>query len=454
MSYTKLIADVPSFTARSDFTTAQLEKFITLAEDKINRMVRVGEMRHTVTQEAYCDPETTDMVFKLISEMKRPLAIRAKDSSGATLRSYDQTPQSAFDQRRQDSSKIPIWTPDPISVIPATLYDGSTCGGKTSVDISSTDTFSFHVCFRFDELATSNDIMVIADGTWNKFRVRVTAAGAVNLITRQADDSAQVSHTFSDLTVTEDTWHRLLISYSNVTSTVHAYLDDTASADTPTFNNSGEVDLSGNFLRIGCGFNNSSVEENFCRADITQLGFSTVFLNFSDADVRARVFAAGATGAPIQYGTGRGREVFGQNAEIWMPDGAADKNYGTEKTIKIIKGYLKDSDSEDLGVVSDLFGIKINPAIGDGTEYIELKYLAEFPRLTSTNDTHWLADNHYDLYLYGCLAEAYDFLMDEQREIAYRGKMSGVIDSINTTAQRKLRGTGPFIRRNSRRVTP
>lgn len=460
MTYTNLIADVPSFTARSDFTTAQLERFISLAEDKVSRMLRIAEMRHEVSQLGYANPKSTSVVFKTDREVLEPITIRAKNAAGDTLRVYEAVPNAVFRETRRSKSERSIWTPDPIASIPVTDYDGSTYGGKTGIETTNKSALVFCCAFRLNALPTKSYLISLPQLSNNDFfSVQVTSAGALKIETYSSGD--QLSHTFTDFTIVANTQYALILVIDAPNSAVIAYLNDTKSADSPTFGNTDDIALNGASLAIAAA--NPATGGSVLDGQLTQIGLATYgtsmsspIATFFDADqaaTRRRIFDS--NDAPVQYGTGRGYGVFGHTPLLWIPDGSCDKNFGTITGVEKSAGELRLYESEDdFGVISDLYGVLVNPGFSDGSEYFELSYYQEWPALTSTNDTHWLIDQHYDLYLYGCLAEAYDFLLDTEHEIAYREKFAGVIDSINRTNQRKLRGTGPYVRRNARRVTP
>lgn len=463
-AYSDLVADIPEWTARSDLTTANIEKFIARAEDKMSRMIRVAEQRKSATQAAYSDPATTSVIFKTPAEVLQPITLRAKNGAGDTLRTYESLPDAAFRELQRSDSTRPVWTPDPLSAIPATHYNGNTYGGANAASgLSDAKGVAFCIAIKPTQVAGNTIIFRFRDTTNNAniFQVLTNTSNELIINTRSSGGS-QVGHTFTDLTVTVDAWNRIIITIDAENSAIQAYLNDTASADSPTFSNTDAIAFSdSDIMTIGA---NHLGNNNF-RGEMTQLGMATyavdgsnamtTFFDASLAKTRARIFTAGATGTPVQYGTSRGTEIFGKVAEVWSPDGRPDRNHGSAEGFELLDGQVSVFDTEDdFGVSSDLFGVHVSPAYGDGTEEFELEYYGEFPRITSANTDNWLSTNHYDIYFFGALAEAYEYLQNDTQEERYREKFAGAVGSLNRSNQRKLRGTGPYVRRNTRRVTP
>lgn len=73
-----------------------------------------------------------------------------------------------------------------------------------------------------------------------------------------------------------------------------------------------------------------------------------------------------------------------------------------------------------------VFSIEANQIIfgpvPDGIYPISASYYAKFPALSADADTNWLLTNYPSLYLFGTLAEAAPFVMDDERSILWEGK--------------------------------
>ena len=68
--------------------------------------------------------------------------------------------------------------------------------------------------------------------------------------------------------------------------------------------------------------------------------------------------------------------------------------------------------------------------------------MGDITALSDSNATNNVLSRHPDAYLSGALAEAYTYLMDEQRAAVYDGKFSRAIEEIKRDEQRAHYGTG------------
>jgi hypothetical protein len=59
---------------------------------------------------------------------------------------------------------------------------------------------------------------------------------------------------------------------------------------------------------------------------------------------------------------------------------------------------------------------------------IEISYYAKIPALDDTNTTNWVINTHPDVYLYGCLAEAFSYIQNDEQAMKY---MNLIMDGIN-----------------------
>tara|TARA_A100000172_G_C3042672_1_gene111131 strand:- start:54 stop:692 length:639 start_codon:yes stop_codon:yes gene_type:complete len=85
--------------------------------------------------------------------------------------------------------------------------------------------------------------------------------------------------------------------------------------------------------------------------------------------------------------------------------------------------------------------MKFRP-IADSDYTAEIIYIGDIAALTDSNVTNNVLSRHPDAYLSGALAEAYTYLMDEQRAAVYDGKFSRAIEEIKKDEQRAHYGTG------------
>lgn len=82
----------------------------------------------------------------------------------------------------------------------------------------------------------------------------------------------------------------------------------------------------------------------------------------------------------------------------------------------------------------------------DTTYSARLVYYRTIPALTSSATTNWLLTSHPDAYLYGVLAELYDFAGDQQRADRCTERMYAVLDEVKTQSNRDRLGPGLTMR--------
>lgn len=85
--------------------------------------------------------------------------------------------------------------------------------------------------------------------------------------------------------------------------------------------------------------------------------------------------------------------------------------------------------------------LKMRP-VPDDTYTAEIVYIGSLTALSDSNVTNNVLARHPDAYLAGALAEAYTYLMDEQRAQIYDTKFSRAIAEIQKDEQRAHYGTG------------
>jgi len=85
--------------------------------------------------------------------------------------------------------------------------------------------------------------------------------------------------------------------------------------------------------------------------------------------------------------------------------------------------------------------MKLRP-IPDSSYTAEIIYIGNLEALSDSNLTNVVLTRHPDAYVYGALAEAYAFLLDETRAAQYMQRFSMAIDEIKVDEQRAHYGTG------------
>ena len=73
--------------------------------------------------------------------------------------------------------------------------------------------------------------------------------------------------------------------------------------------------------------------------------------------------------------------------------------------------------------------IQLNATSGSS---IEIDYYAKIPALSDSTTSNWVLESHPEAYLYGCLAEAFKYGMDEEQATKYHNLFNEVIQQIRT----------------------
>lgn len=79
----------------------------------------------------------------------------------------------------------------------------------------------------------------------------------------------------------------------------------------------------------------------------------------------------------------------------------------------------------------------------DGDYAYMLDYYAQLPALSDSNTTNWLLEKAPDVYLFGALAEAAPFLLDDQRLMLWDGRFQTAKRSLQGAEARAKRASGP-----------
>jgi hypothetical protein len=108
---------------------------------------------------------------------------------------------------------------------------------------------------------------------------------------------------------------------------------------------------------------------------------------------------------------------------------ALDEQYASEGGGKP-KGY---------SIVGD--EMKLRP-VPDATYEVEIIYIGSIEALSAANLTNTILSRSPDAYLYGALAEAYAYLLDEARASQYMARFDKALAQIKVDNQRAHYGTG------------
>lgn len=77
---------------------------------------------------------------------------------------------------------------------------------------------------------------------------------------------------------------------------------------------------------------------------------------------------------------------------------------------------------------------------------IAITYYAKIPALSDSNTSNWLLEAHAEVYLYGCLAEAYAYAMDDANEMKYRQLFAEGVAGIKRLDSYKKSGQSMYVR--------
>ena len=106
--------------------------------------------------------------------------------------------------------------------------------------------------------------------------------------------------------------------------------------------------------------------------------------------------------------------------------------------------FLSGGQGKPLGysIVGD--EIKLRP-VPDAVYTMEIVYIGTITALSATNQTNNILSRSPDAYLYGALAEAYAFLLDEARAAQYMQRFTLALEEIKIDEQRSNYGTGSLF---------
>lgn len=428
MSYSDLLTDVPALTARGDLTS-QIPGFIRLAEDKINRNVRVAEMRQRVEASSL---GLNPLQFDTRGRFLEPITIRSLTADGSTQQQFRMVSDRQLREMVELKNRERVFA---VGNLPGntlvTEFDGTNqlnaprgflSDKFVTTQAGSNENDAFTMCASFTPANAGVTTQAVSFGGAG---IGASVSNAMTF-SGTATSTGQFSFVVPNVTIAANTRYSVVANYDFSTGDAAAVVNGVVSEPTGTIIN-GTENLVWSDVAVGrLGFIGT----------VHAIGL-VIGQQIDVLSVYKRAFAQDSS----FIGTS-GRRVFGVKPDVWVPDGGVG-------SFPLLSGITAATEPAR----DDKTAIVLNPAPVDGEDF-EMMYYEALPALSSTNDSHWLIDKHYDLYLYGALAEAYDYLQNPSQEENYRSKMAGVIDAINGQNQQKLRGNGPYIRRHGRRITP
>lgn len=85
------------------------------------------------------------------------------------------------------------------------------------------------------------------------------------------------------------------------------------------------------------------------------------------------------------------------------------------------------------------------PGIPGNTNNAIFEYIAKEPELSVLYNSNWITNNAYDLILYGSLAEAESWLINDDRVVLWKTMFQEILDKMNTAAD-EARFSGDDLR--------
>lgn len=85
---------------------------------------------------------------------------------------------------------------------------------------------------------------------------------------------------------------------------------------------------------------------------------------------------------------------------------------------------------------------------GQAEAVLNVTYLKRFAAVQSApGGTNWLLTNHYDVYLWGALKEAWDYIDETEQVAKYQARFDRAVGQLDTLETRKRIASGPLVRR-------
>lgn len=109
-------------------------------------------------------------------------------------------------------------------------------------------------------------------------------------------------------------------------------------------------------------------------------------------------------------------------------EGARDLDYLPPSRLR--SSGLLDSSGYPRAYTIEGTNLVLAPTPSSGTN-LHLVYYAMFDGLSLDADTNWLLANAYDVYLYGTLRAACEYIMDANLEAQYQAKFQNAVEEVN-----------------------
>lgn len=192
----------------------------------------------------------------------------------------------------------------------------------------------------------------------------------------------------------------------------------------------------------------SAVADWLNRADLTSQ--IETFIQLAEADLNSRL----RTREMIVRAEATSDQQYVQLPADWLEainlhivDGARPLRFITlDKSDEVIQAQAYTSPA----FYSMMNGaIEIVPAPADNID-IEMIYYGKIAALSDQNTTNWLLSKAPDVYLYGALAHASPFLLDDARVPLFASVYTARVEVLNGEAARAMHSGSPLIARTRR----
>jgi hypothetical protein len=114
-----------------------------------------------------------------------------------------------------------------------------------------------------------------------------------------------------------------------------------------------------------------------------------------------------------------------------------------EEAVQRKSTYTSSGKPQQYAIVEDTIWAIPTP---DSSYTVEMVYRAKVPALTDSNTSNWLLSIAPDLYLFGSLVQANEYVMDEERSSRWLARYNDALASFTREAQRAVVGGTPVAR--------
>jgi len=192
----------------------------------------------------------------------------------------------------------------------------------------------------------------------------------------------------------------------------------------------------------------STIADYLNRADLTSQ--IQTFIQFVEADIntrlRTRDMIVRSTLTTDEQFTSLPAD-FLEAINLQVVDGKSPLRFITLDEADIVNAR---KNLTDVGFYSLMNGsIELVPPPAQEID-VEIVYYGKVPALSELNTTNWLLTKAPDVYLYGALAHAAPYLMDDPRVQVFGPVYLSRVESLNEESQKALHSGSPLVARTRR----